>query len=267
MFFRIFSFILICNFNMVFCSINQIAHFDSLWNELAQQTGCDTLVIFDINDVLLRPQDQVLRLGAADYRTKLRQIYLSHFNEAQRKEWAKNLLGKDNLCTLIDKRSPQLIKQLQENGVKVIALTTGDAHDEDFWIQQLKKNQIDFSAAFSDYASITLDDAIFSEDYPIFKKGVLFVDPYSKGQVLQAFLSRINFRPNKVIFVDDKIKNLEEVAQVIYSFGIPFIGLQYMEEFYAVLSINEAIAELQYRYAAENNMWLSDQEASLLLDF
>lgn len=57
--------------------------------------------------------------------------------------------------------------------------------------------------------------------------GIIFTGNYSKGEVVAAWLKQIDYRPTKIIFIDDKLKNVESVERALHSRDFPFYGLRY----------------------------------------
>ena len=71
--------------------------------------------------------------------------------------------------------------------------------------------------------------------------------------------------PKKVVFIDDSIGYLESVEQVLNEMGIDFIGFHYMEGEELPCTLDNKVAEFQFRYFAENVKWLSDDQAKEMM--
>jgi hypothetical protein len=83
-----------------------------------------------------------------------------------------------------------------------------------------------------------------------------------KGEVLKAFLDYAELSPKKIIFVDDKEKNLKSVEAFAREAKIPFIGFQYTAIVDRSKSLlNEKRAQLQFEVLEKEHKWLSDEEA------
>jgi hypothetical protein len=112
-----------------------------------------------------------------------------------------------------------------------------------------------------------LKDHIFSEipakhGVPLTKHGVTFTALEPKGLLLDAVLKYNNLKPQKIIFIDDKLSNLQSVEATCKSLNITFVGVQYI----AVIKsnkwqFNEELARLQFQVLEKEHKWLSDQEA------
>jgi hypothetical protein len=61
----------------------------------------------------------------------------------------------------------------------------------------------------------------------LYIQGILFCAGQDKGEVLIDWLKQMNFHPKKIIFIDDKIKNVMQVQKAVIKNKYPFIGLRY----------------------------------------
>jgi FMN phosphatase YigB (HAD superfamily) len=60
------------------------------------------------------------------------------------------------------------------------------------------------------------------------KGGVLFVgEKNGKGEVLLLLLEKLNYRPENVVFVDDRLRHLIGVEKALKSIGVPYKGFRY----------------------------------------
>jgi hypothetical protein len=120
----------------------------------------------------------------------------------------------------------EIINKLQNN-YKVVALTQCKNLKPYYKFFQLNKIGIDFNKAFPYLPLIKLKGDFGSA---LFDKGLICCGNNSKGSVLYDFLTQIKFGQNQfeeIVFIDDKIKNLESVEQYMQKLGIPFTGLKY----------------------------------------
>jgi|SaaInlLV_10m_DNA_2_1039722.scaffolds.fasta_scaffold00605_13 hypothetical protein len=172
-----------------------------------------TLVVFDVDDTLIRKKKE--------------QGYPSISNGAD----------------LIHDTTPQLIRDLQEKEVKVIALTHNLSEKEtmnwldstqgeimpfyQFRFRQLAQEKIgiDFSGAFPNiehtYLSIStaFSTCFHISRHPCFYKGIIFTNTISKGIVLSAFLDQFGSNLNLIIFIDDQLPQNIAVAKSLEKMG------------------------------------------------
>jgi hypothetical protein len=88
---------------------------------------------------------------------------------------------------------------------------------------------------------------------------MLFSGDISKGEVLQAFLSKIKDRKfNKIVFIDDKIENLKSVESVSQVLGIEFVGVEYTRsKTVAGDQLDMQKIEKQFDILIKEEKWLS----------
>jgi hypothetical protein len=123
---------------------------------------------------------------------------------------------------LIEKDTPKFIKKLQEKKIPTICLTTRSYYLADRTLEQLNGVGISF-------LKNNLEKTIsFTLPAPcLYKNGILFSGRNNKGDVLLTFLKSLNISPDKVIFIDDKLKNLEVVENALKTRKIDFVGIRY----------------------------------------
>lgn len=140
------------------------------------------------------------------------------------------------LCT-VEPQIPTFIKSLQDRHLKMIVLTASPVGKignlpsvEDWRSRELLRLGIDVSGSFSDNSPTTFTFLNPARGYhPVFKNGILSTngDANTKGQVLMAFLELINWKPSKVVFVDDRLAQLSSMEKTISPLGIDHIGIHY----------------------------------------
>ena len=124
----------------------------------------------------------------------------------------------------VEKETVSIIKQLQRK-VPLIALTARSEAIIDRTITQLNAIDIDFTRS-SLFCTESFDGAI---DYPYhYHQGSIFCGSNNKGKVLFEVLNKYNYRPEVIIMIDDKEKNLKAVeAEAAKHQGVEFIGVRY----------------------------------------
>ena len=118
----------------------------------------------------------------------------------------------------MDKRLPDFVRRLQQQGVKCIANTAlppiiNSELDIDFAalrIQALLSFGFNFSEAFS-HLSLwnfgTLDSKHIPKFCPLFKEGVIFSSKTPKHISTTELFKKVNFNPRRVLFIDDSSEN------------------------------------------------------------
>ena len=114
----------------------------------------DDLVTFDVKGVIFSPKDQILvHKFVPKYKEFLKQIELTKgIEEAKRLE---KIVLLNYEPKLVDENIPEIIKVIQHNGTKVIALTGGYTgtissvqSKENLRVETLKNFGIDFTSSF-----------------------------------------------------------------------------------------------------------------------
>jgi len=139
----------------------------------------------------------------------------------------------------VDEGIYDLLKTLRD--VKKIAFTatfSGKYLDfqrlEVLRYEQLKEKNISFEGNFENEDFILDECPSYRSNYPCFYKGVLCSNSEkgttTKGSVLCAFLRKVCWTPKCIVLIDDRSKNLKDVAKALKSDypDIDFIGIEYL---------------------------------------
>jgi hypothetical protein len=130
---------------------------------------------------------------------------------------------RDSQVKPVEPFTPKLIKKLQSQGYFVMGLTSRQLPLVDITIKQLKSIDIDFSSASLPNETINME---FNAPTQM-KAGVLFCSDYNnKGDVLHAYLEKLNIAPKKILIVDDSKRNIQSVIHS-YSQQATVIGAYY----------------------------------------
>lgn len=227
----------------------------------------ETLMVFDVDWTLIVPQDKSLRFREFWSLAKAKTIHLPDGGEH-----CESLVLLQSKSELIDQKVLDIISALKNKNVKVIALTamrTGKwGHIPsmvDWRIQHLATLGIDFSPS-APYA----DEIAFTEFHrhgysPVFKQGIIASGRYPKGEVLAAFLRRIDWKPKKVIFIDDYIEFVKSVESEMEKFGVDHTSYLYTAMENLPHEFDEERAHFQIDHLIQHGIWLSDEEAHKLM--
>jgi hypothetical protein len=234
-----------------------------------QQLDDDALVVFDVDYTLIVPNDLIL--------TPCGEMYFQEFVKKLRTLQAEGeMLGSQIALqcrvSLVDEKILDLLARLKEKKIKTIALTamlTGQygliPNVEKWRLKQLDSLGINFGWSFPSIDSITLHAFEGKQSSPVFKQGVLASAKYPKGQVLVEFLKQIQWRPSKIIFVDDRMEFIESVETEVSKEEIPLISFHYLAAKNLPCPFDQQIADFQLAHLLQNDEWLSDEEAKQLL--
>lgn len=250
-------------------SVNDIKTYTS------QFDGKDTIVLFDLDYVLITPQDKILRYAGEEnnYRSKHFQAILKNF---QGKEIA---LGKDKevpmaeylisqiLFTskfeLVSPDMPNFINELDKK-MTVVGFTANSSgkygivqNEAELHLSRLKS---------LGYHFIKDNGRLLKGDFPECISRVIFTNKKDKGKVLLDFLKKLNKTYKNIIFVDDRLKNLISVQNILKDYKINYLGIHYTELKNKNEVLNQDIADKQFEVLARKHIWLSDEEVEAMLN-
>ncbi|MBS1987755.1 DUF2608 domain-containing protein [Candidatus Dependentiae bacterium] len=234
------------------------------------------IVIFDIDNTLLHPQeimarvecviarrDQIMKSGL-DMEAAYDKVLPAYFAALQK-----------TAVTLVDEKSVDFIKQLQSRGIIIIAMTARSLEFEESTLRQLDSVGINFCATApilkKDLSSEGLNEPIS------FKNGIIFAGGTNdKGAVLERFLQQAELIPDRgkiilvgekelapdkiqIILIDDKEKNLIDGQRKAIELGIPFTGIRYSKLDLEVQRFNADPAMQAFVLEASNYYDLSEK--------
>lgn len=257
-------------------NIQQVSSLKVLEDQI-KRLESDTLVIFDVDEVLFTDHDAILKPIGDPLKI---QIFNEHYAKARSEREREKITHVLSLPLtmakkeLVESSIPAIIQQLQKRSIKVIALTScptkpfGIIKNFEAWrLNHLEEFGIDFSGSFPHLDRLALEK--LSSNYsssPVYYRGVLFAEGFSKADVLQAFLNAAHFKPKKVIFIDDMYCHLQQMEIKLKRLGIPYQGYYYVKvQKDSANDLNEEVARFQFDYLFEHQQWLSDQEAAMQL--
>lgn len=242
---------------IAFSSINEIRQFKEVLNYIQP----NSLVICDIDNTLLEPAQL---LGSDQWFTYRRNQKIEEgFTNHQAIEHALiEFLGIQN-CTKVnpvEPSTPSVIDTLQAHEeILVMGLTTRGIGLSFTTAKQLNSIGIDLV-----HKSPTYDEIHFMNPRGnIFRNGILFTSGTHKGTSLFKFFNKIDYAPEHIVFIDDKLLHIKEVQAECERNGVSFVGLRYGFLDEKVKNFSPEIVEVQMK---EFGKIMSDQEALLLID-
>ncbi len=184
----------------------------------------NTLVIFDIDNTIAAPAAD---LGSDQW-----------VDAMINKNMTEGLSGHDAVEALLptyyqiqmqtwlepaEKETVPTIQTLQNKNITVIALTTRGMYLAYRTMEQLDRIGIDFSKTSPQKVLVPHGN----QRSAVYEKGIIFANGQDKGNVLISWLDQMNYKPQKIIFFDDKMSNLHSLEQVLAKTNFPFVGIRY----------------------------------------
>lgn len=148
---------------------------------------------------------------------------------------------------------------LQKKGVVIMGLTHRQPMVAESTLKQISSLGFDFQLTAPSKEEFTLP----SNSPVLYTGGVLFVGDYNKKlDFFEAFLNKIGRRPTKIVFIDDKRKNVDEL-EVFSSKGIDYTGVHYTAIDYATPIYRRDIANFQMKFL---DQIMSNEAAMILME-
>ncbi|WP_059359402.1 DUF2608 domain-containing protein [Parachlamydia acanthamoebae] len=251
------SFYFLLFYSTLFSKIVETPHF----SEIVAYAKPNTLLILDIDDTLLIPVQTIGTDAWFMHRLKIHEcrekVYAAALDKALA-EW--EAIRHLTHVKIVEEGTDQIIDDLQKQKITIMGLTTQGLALTTRTVNQLHSLKIDLSRT-----APSAEDHYFINDHGIlYRNGILFTSGTNKGKALLKLLDLINYHPNRIVFINDKLKHLQDVEASVLSRNIDFIGLRYSYSDQRVANFCPEIANIQWRYSTFNHL-MSDEEAERLL--
>lgn len=247
----------------------EVRTFEELAVEL-RTANLDTLIIFDIDDVLVVADDALFHPFNRKAALKewcferMRQHLPQHNGRSSGFCQLLSTVFLHGKRDLVHSSFPYLIAELQHKKIHLLGLTKCEVglfgkieRLEEWKLKELKQFDINFN--FMGRGDFVLDNIRpKKENFPLFKEGVLFADQYSKGETFLAFLDKLAWQPPAVLFVDDLLENIEDVGLACKREKIPFIGIHCCISHLQERILNNKAAHKQIEHLITNGEWICD---------
>ncbi len=233
------------------------------------------LLVTDVMAVLFHKGDQLITESHKDR-------YLKFLHEIGKKEGKKKEIFLETIvkqsfhATPVDPLLIDSIKEVMGRKVKYVILTSGRTGErgvipslEDLRIKRIQSLGIDVSKMFDLPSQFDLEDiSDFKEGVPSrYDRGVIFTHKNNKGETLKAFLKEAKFKPKRILFIDNQMRQVDSVRKAADSLGIEFIGIHYTKAYeLGAGPLDEEIAAKQMEYLKNKSTWLTDKQARCMID-
>lgn len=151
------------------------------------------------------------------------------------------------------------IHSLQAKGITIIGITHRESFLANDTFRQLHAIQVDFlkTAPSLDFLEVQ------QKPRAVYQEGILFVNSFNeKSDIFKAYITKLGFKPKKVIFLDDKLENVEEFTKITSHEEIQYTGVHYTGAHAGSKIFSPEVAELQLRFL---DKIVSNEDAELLL--
>ena len=189
-----------------------------------EKANKDTLVIFDVDMVLLNTKEAVFQVPNLDVHDDIISTMKSKYSHEEFDFLVHCALIRIEF-ELLDPTMAETVRRLQMLNIPTMACTAllsgliDSEHDMMVWrTKQLAKFGIDFSITAPDDAAFqAIEFPTYRGNIPQYKNGVMITNGEHslthKGMVLTALLSTMPVMPQHIIMIDDKMQNLENIKR------------------------------------------------------
>ncbi len=205
----------------------QIREISSM-KEIVPFLNGDTLLVFDVDNTVLEPAAGNLGSDQWWYYLARKYTAIDGLTEKEADKKAMDLWNKVQWLIevrAVERITPDIMREQQKLGRKVMGFTARTPSIAAITLEQLKSIGVE-------YAKYPIHSKEFefklAGDTALYTKGMLFIgEGNDKGTALVQFLEEIKLTPKRIVFVDDKVKNVESVAKALAKQRLEFLCFRY----------------------------------------
>ncbi len=229
--------------------------------DMAPLISQGTLVVFDIDNTLIQ---QAQTLGSDQWFSYVLKQYT---DKGMTKEAALaktsgfwQQINYETGVLPVEPQTPAFLRRLQDAGLIVVGLTSRNAMFVDITERQLHDVQIDFSRSpISGRSDMAIDTVRYYH-------GVLMTTGQNKGESLLKFLNRFQLHPQKVVFVDDILGNVQKMEDALTKANIPVVNVRYGALDARVRAFNPKIPLVEWGIFSKYHRLISDDAALRIIN-
>jgi hypothetical protein len=248
--------------NIAFAQITKISEMNLL-EEILSEADSNTLVIFDVDHVLIMPTDEY-SLNRNPFRKQL-WVEMSKKLPKEKFTFFKSIAISSAKWQLVDPCIINIIAALNEKHIPTIALTslsTGKVgvidKMEDLRIKELNSVGLSFKHSTPLKEELYADALEEEHGIPLLKDGIILTAEVDKAVVLEYILRMGKYFPKSIIFIDDQLKNLESLDRLCDKLKIKFHGVHYTAvSLMPPPVIDEALELARFKILEEEHVWIS----------
>ena len=214
--------------------------------------------IVDIDDTLIAPQAMMFRPQSPHHK------FIDDLKKTKPQNIAEILSTWrfNRRVVLVEAKWPEIIKQLKAKGVTVLGLTQMNsgsfghiASMEKWRAAELAKLDLTFSPFATDDVEIIIEN----DEPATLYQGILFTGSHPKDETLKAFINKYP-RPNRVVFIDDRLHQVELLAKFCKAANISYHGYHYLGASKLPYETSKDCGAIQTKMIA-NCQWAEDEDA------
>lgn len=220
-------------------------------------------LVLDVDNTLIMSEDAIFQSNSPD------KNFIDELKKQNPPHLATNL-SKWRLkrkLKLVEFGWPEILKIAHDKGILVLALTQMDTgaygiieNMEKWRAAELKTMDL----IFTNYADKTVEILLPGERAATVYQGIMFTGGYKKSEVLAAFMAKQPTKPKRLVFVDDRAEQVENIENWCNQNQINVIACHYTADEHTEGTISPKRSALQIESFTNGN-WLSDAEADVVL--
>ena len=232
----------------------KIIELQSMTDLQVQTWNKKTLVVFDIDNTLLRQDSMIGTHQWGDYMKE--RAMRAGVPENEAKQYQYRVFGQlqDKLNVVpVENEVLALLKTLEDKGIKHFALTARSAILKNVTSKQVQTLKHNFSKSFPVQNDLTKIENHLHE-------GIIFSGDVPKGELLKTIVENSPDEFDHIVFVDDKLYNLESIEKSFTNNPIKLESFRYGAADVFVNNFNPVVADLQYSFIQESNQLVVENE-------
>lgn len=215
------------------------------------------LAIFDIDHTLIEP---VQTIGSTHWERhlmkKLMEKGFTYHESAIRAFHQWRTIQHLTDVKLVEESIFEVITGLKLLQIQTLGLTARDGTLSSLTFDQLKS--VNLHNMFSQHK---VNSNLMGNFPCTYFNGAVFCGFNKKDEALKLFLEQANFKPKKILFIDDQQSHVDELEELSRILGIEYVGMKYTAS--GDHTFDPKVAEMQERHLPK---LLSDGEALDLLE-
>lgn len=243
----------------------KVFHIESL-TQVSSDHPPKTLFLFDIDDTIF---DSFSMVGSKAWRRYIVEAAKKIDPSENWHDIFSHALAKKHPLKAVEEITSSFVKDLQNKEFAVCGFTS---RERQLWynmpqegvdaltVQQLASIDVNFNNGSVEtlYPDLAKDSEYFN--------GVFFANIEPKGNYLLHLFKTSSTLPEKVVFIDDKLSQVESVANALAELGIPHESYFYSATDEKAKAFNPLIANIQLYtfYESNSETALSDEQAQLV---
>jgi hypothetical protein len=234
----------------------EIIESSSIMSVLNYITTPKTLVVYDIDNTLARPEQE---LGSDEWF-----CYVVNQKIAEGLDYIDAINAALPVCyyaqfnlplVATESAIPTLLTTLAEQQVYTMGLTARGLFLAERTHEQLINININFCMP-----EISSEELVLPMKYPcLYKYNIIFSSNNDKGETLLRFLDTINYHPDRIVFVDDKLYHVQAVEKAALSRNIEYVGIRYSACDEYINHFDPVKADIQLQMLRQHNRMPAQQ--------